>query len=59
MAQVWIPPVENPSRRQEIEDEGFIPVPGAINGSFAVETGQVSVSVVGSSPRFDPLCSHH
>lgn len=56
---MWIPPVENPSRRQEIEDEGFIPVPGAINGSFAVETGQVSVSVVGSSPGFDPLCSHH
>lgn len=51
--------MENPSLLQEMEDKGFIPVPAEINGSFAVETGQVSVSVVGSSPGFDPLCSHH
>lgn len=51
--------MENPSRWQEIEDKGFIPVPGEINGSSAVETGQMSVSVVGSSLGFDPLCSHH
>lgn len=56
---MWIPHMENLSLQQEMEDKGFIPVPGEINGSFAVETGQVSVSVVGSSPGFDPLCSHH